>query len=190
MTKRFPGVVLAAALFSVLGALPAWADEYNVDGTHAAVSFKIAHLGLSWTHGRFNDVSGTFTIDPVASKCSFSLTAKADSIDTNNARRDTHLRSPDFFNAKQFPAITFQSTSVQPTQGGYQVTGNLTLHGVTKPVTFALMGGSKSEFPKGVQRTGFSTELVVKRSEFNMKTMIGAIGDEVYLAISFEGVKK
>jgi polyisoprenoid-binding protein YceI len=158
---------------------------------HTSVSFKASHLGLSWTHGRFNDVRGGFSLDPAdAGKCSFSLNIKAESIDTGNAKRDEHLRSPDFFNAKQFPALTFESTEVKPIKDGYQVTGNLTLHGVTRSVSFPLVGGRKAEFPKGVQRTGFSTELSLKRSEFGMDKMTEAIGDEVFISISFEGTKK
>jgi polyisoprenoid-binding protein YceI len=188
MHKRFLSPVLAAALFA---APTQAADNYTVDGMHSSVTFKISHLGLAWVYGRFNEFSGTFTIDPAdASKCSFGLTIKTQSIDTNNQKRDTHLRSPDFFNVKQYPAITFKSTSVKAGKNGYQVTGDLSLHGETKSVTFALVGGKKVEFPKGVQRTGYSTELVIKRSDFGMKTFAEALGDDVHIAISFEGVKK
>src|SRR5262249_12255578 len=79
------------------------ADEYSVDPVHSSVSFKASHLGLSWVHGRFNDVSGSFSIDSDnPTKCSFTLTIKTESVDTNNKQRDGHLRAPDFFNAKQF----------------------------------------------------------------------------------------
>ena len=167
------------------------ADEYALDPMHSAVSFKVSHLGLSWTHGRFNDVSGSFTIDPDnADKCSFSLAIKVASLDTNNTKRDEHLRSPDFFNVKTYPTMTFKSKSVKAVKDGYEVTGELTLHGETKSVTFSLKGGRKAEFPKGVQRTGYSTELMLKRSDFGMDKMKPAIGDEVYISISFEGTKK
>jgi polyisoprenoid-binding protein YceI len=167
------------------------ADDYVVDDMHTAATFKIAHVGLSWTYGRFNDITGAFTIDPAdPAKTSFTLNIKTETVDTNNKKRDDHLRSPDFFNVKQFPIITFKSTTVTPIKDGYQVTGDLTLHGVTKSITFPLKGGATAEFPKGVQRTGFSTELVLKRSEFGMDKMVGPVGDEVYVAISFEGVKK
>ena len=187
MRERFlAGVVLAVVL-----AGPAAAEDYVIDGAHTAVSFKVSHLGLSWTHGRFNDITGSFTIDPAdASKSTFSLTIKTDSIDTGIAKRDGHLRSPDFFNVKQFPTLSFQSTAVTAIKDGYQVIGNLTLLGVTRPVTFALVGGRKSESPKGVGRTGYSTELSIKRSEFGMDKMIEAIGDPVFISISFEGTKK
>lgn len=167
------------------------ADNYAVDPMHSAVTFKISHLGLSWVHGRFNDVSGSFTIDPAdASKCTFELTIKAQSIDTGNSKRDDHLRSPDFFNVQQFPQLAFKSTAVKAVKDGYEVTGELTLHGVARTVSFPVLGGRKAEFPKGMQRTGYSTEFVLKRSDFRMDKMKEAIGDEVYIAISFEGVKK
>ena len=111
-------------------------------------------------------------------------------MDSNNAQRDGHLRSPDFFNVKQYPAFTFKSTAVTPTQGGYEVTGNLTLHGETKPVTFKLVGGKTAEFPKGVRRTGFSTDLVIKRSNFGVGKPSEMLGDDVYISISFEGTPK
>lgn len=183
-------LVVSALLLAVL-AVPVIADDYKLDGMHTAVSFKASHLGLSWTHGRFNDVSGEFRLDPAdASKCAFNLTIKTESIDSGNAKRDTHLRTPDFFNVKQYPTLSFQSTEVKPIKDGYQVTGNLSLHGVTKSVSFPLVGGRKAEFPKGVQRTGFTTELSIKRSDFGMDKMLEAIGDEVFISISFEGTKK
>jgi polyisoprenoid-binding protein YceI len=180
-------------LFSLLGlASSAWAaDEYTLDAMHSGVTFKISHLGLSWVHGRFDDLSGDFAIDPDnPGKCSFSLKIKAESIDTNNQKRDDHLRSPDFFNVKQYPVLTFKSTSVKAGKDGYQVTGDLTMHGETKSVTFVLVGGKKAEFPKGVQRTGFSTDLTLKRSEFGMDKMLEAVGDDVHISVSFEGTKK
>jgi polyisoprenoid-binding protein YceI len=182
--------LLACVVVFAVMAGPAAADEYTIDGMHTSVSFKISHIGLSWTHGRFNNVSGSFSIDPAdAAKSSFNLTIKTDSIDTANAKRDAHLRSPDFLNVKQFPTLTFKSTAVKAIKDGYQVTGDLTMHGVTKSVTFSLLGGRKAEFPKGVQRTGYSTDLSLKRSDFGMDKMAPAIGDEVYISISFEGTK-
>ena len=89
-------------------------------------------------------------IDPDdASKCSFAMAIKTESVNTNNPKRDDHLRSPDFFNVKQFPAVSFKSTSVKAIKNGYEVTGELTLHGVTKPVKFELVGGGKAQFPPG-----------------------------------------
>jgi polyisoprenoid-binding protein YceI len=192
MSKRLTRTALGALVLAGLAAAAARAaDTYTVDAMHTGVNFKISHLGLSWTYGRFNDVSGTFTIDPAnPGNSSFALTIKADSIDTANAKRDEHLKSPDFLNVKQFPVLTFKSTSVKAAEGGLEVTGDFTLHGVTKTLTFSLKGGRTAEFPKGVGRTGYSTELALKRSDFGMDKLKEAIGDEVYISISFEGVKK
>jgi polyisoprenoid-binding protein YceI len=191
MSKLLRVSVLTVALFAGVLGLPALsADDYTVDTAHAGVTFKISHVGLSWIPGRFDKFAGSFMIDPEPAKCSFNLTINTDSIDTNNEARDKHLRSGDFFNVKQFPNITFQSTTVKPIKDGYEVTGNLSLHGVTKSITFPLVGGRKAEFPKGVQRTGFSTEMILKRSEFGMDKFPEMLGDDVHVGVSFEGTKK
>jgi polyisoprenoid-binding protein YceI len=158
---------------------------------HTAAVFKISHLGLSWTYGRFNDVSGDFVIDAAdPTGMSFAVSIKTESVDTGNGKRDGHLKSPDFFNAKQFPLITFKSTSVKAVAGGYDVTGDLTMHGVTKSINLPLRGGRTAEFPPGKQRTGFAGDLILRRGEFGMTNMANAIGDEVYISVSFEGTKK
>jgi polyisoprenoid-binding protein YceI len=190
MTIRTIRIVLALAAFAA--ARPsARADEYAVDGAHAAAVFRVSHIGLSWTYGRFKDLTGTFAVDarnPAAAR--FDLSARVDSVDTDNAKRDEHLKSPDFFAAKQFPTISFKSTSAKPVEGGYELAGELTLHGVTKPVTVVFKGGRTAEFPKGVQRTGFVGEFTIKRSDFGMTKMLEGVGDEINVQLSFEGTKK
>jgi polyisoprenoid-binding protein YceI len=179
--------VFAAAAVSTARA----ADSYTVDPVHSSISFKIAHQGISYIHGRFDDFTGKFTIDKDSpEKSSFTLVVKVDTVDTNNTKRDEHLRNADYFNSKQWPEMTFQSTSVKPVPGGYDVTGDLSLHGVTKPVSFTLKGGDKTvEFPKGMQRVGFTTNLTIKRSDFDMKTDLGALGDEIPIDIGVEAAK-
>ena len=191
MRKQFFRITVAGVLFIGLG-IGVKADEYTIDAVHSGISFQISHLDLSYVHGRFNDFSGSFTIDTAdPAKSSFSLAIKTESIDTNNKGRDGHLKSPDFFNVKQFPTISFKSTSVKPIDGGYEVTGDLTMHGATNPVTFSLKGGGSKEFPKGVSRTGFSTsQIIVKRSDFGVGKPMPVLGDEVYITIGFEGTKK
>jgi len=179
--------------FAILafGVVPAVrADDYAIDPAHAGFTFKIQHLGISWTYGRFDGFDGAFRIDPNPANCAFAINIQADSIDTGNKQRDDHLRSPDWFNSKQFPLITFKSTAVKPVEGGLEVAGELTLHGVTKAVVLNLEGGNAAEFPAGVPRTGYTTNVIIKRSDFGMATMVGPVGDEVYLSISFEGIKK
>src|SRR5262249_21187057 len=157
MRKRSLAAVLAVASVLILAApAPVAADDYAIDAVHSGVTFKVSHLGLAWIYGRFDDFSGKLTLDSDPARCSFNLTIKADSMDTNNKQRDGHLRSPDFFNAKQFPAVTFQSTAVKAAKDGFEVAGDLTMHGETKPVSFTLVGGKTVRDPKGTQRTGFS----------------------------------
>jgi polyisoprenoid-binding protein YceI len=148
----------------------------------------VEHVSLSWTFGRFNDVTGKFSFDadkPEAS--SFSVVIKTESIDTGNQKRDDHLRSPDFFDAKQFPVISFTSKSVKATDKGYEVTGDFTLHGVTKSITIPMTGGKSAEFPQGTQRTGFTGVLGINRSDYGMNKLVGPVGDQVHIAVSFEG---
>ena len=186
--------VVACALWSALvlaSASSLSAAEYAIDDSHTSLTFKVSHLGLSWTHGRFDDVTGNFSFDEARPEdAAFKLVSKIESVDTNNKKRDDHLRSPDFFNAKQYPALTFASKSVKSVKTGWEVTGDLTMHGVTKPVTFVLTGGKTAEMPPGTKRIGFSTEFTLKRSDFDMKTGLPAIGDEIFVAISFEGTSK
>ncbi|MGZ0172739.1 MAG: YceI family protein [Planctomycetales bacterium] len=167
------------------------ADEYDYDLVHSSVSFKARHLGISWIHGRFNEVSGKFSLDREnPEKSTFALTIKAESVDTANKARDAHLRQPDYFDTKQFPTIDFKSTSTKPIKGGFEVTGNFTMHGTTKKIKIVMMGGKEHDFGK-VKRVAFSTELSLKRSDYGFdKNAIGPIGDEALIMIDCEGVRK
>jgi polyisoprenoid-binding protein YceI len=183
--------LVLSALIGTFGSAARAADTYTVDLVHSSVSFMTSHAGISYIHGRFNDFSGKFVIDSAdPAKSSFALSIKIESVDTNNKKRDDHLCAPDYFNAEQFPTMKFQSTQVKPVESGYEVTGDLTLHGVTKPVTLTLRGGKLAEFPKGTQRVGFVTTPVIKRSEFGVSAGIPAVGDEVHINIGVEAVKE
>jgi polyisoprenoid-binding protein YceI len=185
-----PAVTAAALALSALTASARAADNYTFDPAHCSATFRIEHVGISWVQGRFDTIAGTCTVDSEdASKSSFALTIQTESIDTNQPQRDKHLRSPDFFNVKQFPILTFQSTKVAKIDAGLEVTGDLTLHGVTKSVTLVLHGGKTAEFPKGTQRIGFFAGLILKRTDFGMNTMVGPVGDGVPVFVSFEAVK-
>jgi polyisoprenoid-binding protein YceI len=182
-------VMSAAAGWGMLTSRAAVAaDNYTVDGTHSSISFKIQHMGISQVHGRFNKFDGKFAIDKVdPAKSSFSLTIKTDSVDTGNEARDKHLRSPDFFDAKQYAEMTFKSTGAKATKDGYEVEGDFTMHGKTKKVKFNLVGGKEIEF-QGKKRTGFISDLTIKRSDYGMvDKQPGALGDEVYVSIGLEG---
>ena len=166
------------------------ADEYDYDLVHSSVSFKARHLDISWIHGRFNEVAGKFSLDrEQPSKSTFELTIKTDSVDTASKGRDDHLRQPDYFDTKQFPTIEFKSTSTKVIEGGYEVTGDFTMHGTTKKIKLVLMGGKEHDFPK-VKRVAFSTELALKRSDYGFdKNAIGPIGDKALIMIDCEGVR-
>lgn len=184
-------VVIAAGM-QFAGTVASAADDYAFDLVHSSVSFKARHLDISWIHGRFNEIDGKVSLDREnPAKSTFTLTIKADSIDTGNKARDEHLRQPDYFDAKQFPTIDFKSTSVKEVKGGYEVTGDFTMHGKTQKVTFVLMGGKEITDPRGTKRVGFATDLKLKRSDFDFdKKNIGLIGDEALIYIDFEGTRK
>src|SRR3954454_2565602 len=127
---KFSKLTLITLLGSFGAAVQA-ADTYQLDPVHSSVLFKVRHLNVTDFYGRFNDLSGTVTFDEAGpANNSVQLQIKADSLDTHNEKRDQHLKSPDFFNVKQFPAIAFKSTKVEKlADNSYKVTGNLTLHG-------------------------------------------------------------
>ena len=198
MTRRI--VLMLAALtvgVGLIGALraqsaPAAPATYKLDGVHSMVIFRIKHLGVSYTYGRFNDVSGTVKwagSNPAGA--SFDVTIKAASVDTNEPRRDQHLRGPDFFDAKQFPTIRFKSTNTEAGEGGaFKLTGNLTLHGVTQPITVTFQQIGEGKDPWGGYRAGFESTFKIKRSDFGMTKILNAAGDEVTLMVSLEGIRK
>jgi len=183
-------LVLAALSFSFAATA---ADKYNIDPAHTSVVFKIGHMGFSNVYGMFGDVSGDFSLDEKdPAKSSVNLTIKTDSVDTKNAKRDEHLKKADFFDAKLYPTITFKSTAVKKTgDKTYEVKGELTLHGKTKPVTLVLNRFRTGEDPMKKHRTGGETKFSIKRSDYGMNFMVGPekVSDEVEIMVSLEGEK-
>jgi polyisoprenoid-binding protein YceI len=182
---------LVVGLLFVLSTLShAATTNYKVDPVHSFAHFRIKHMNAGHVWGRFNDPTGTISIDDAdASKSSFTLTLQTTKIDTGNKQRDDHLKGPDFFNAVQFPTITFKSTQVKKSEAGYEVTGDLTLKGTTKPITFTITQTGTGKMGQK-ELIGFETTVDVKRSDFGMNHMIGPAGDEVRLMISLEAVKQ
>ncbi|WP_070885882.1 YceI family protein [Pseudomonas argentinensis] len=191
LKKTFAALALGTAL---LGAGQAMAADYAIDkkGQHAFVNFKISHLGYSWLYGTFKDFDGSFTFDeknPEASKVE--VTLKTESVDTNHAERDKHIRSADFLNVSKNPTATFKSTSVKSTgQGTADITGDLTLNGVTKPVVIAAKFIGQGDDPWGGYRAGFEGSTKLKLKDFNIEKDLGPASQEVELIISVEGVRK
>jgi polyisoprenoid-binding protein YceI len=167
------------------------ADTYVADPVHSSVVFKVKHLNTSNAWGRFNAIAGSFTLDSAdPSKSKLDFTVKAASVDTNNEARDKHLQSPDFFNAVQYPEIKFVSKSVSKSTEGYEVTGELNFHGVTKPLSFVLTQTGAGKDMRGNAIAGVEANFIVKQSDFGITKMAAAIGDEVTVWVSIEGIKK
>jgi polyisoprenoid-binding protein YceI len=192
--KPISKLFLAAALAITALATPARAADYAIDASHASAMFSISHLGFSKVQGAIKDISGEFTFDPEnADKSSVTVTLKAASIDTFNEGRDKHLRNADFLDVEKYPELGFKSKSWKKTgDKTYDVTGDFTLHGVTKIITVPVVHIGSGKGMQGEERAGFSCSFKIKRSDFGMDKMLGdsLIGDEVSIEISFEGVKK
>jgi polyisoprenoid-binding protein YceI len=173
---------------------PAWAagENYAIDNVHSDVIFRASHLGVSHAFGRFNEISGEIQVDTDdPAKMTINVEIQTGSLDTNSDDRDKHLRSPDFFNAKQFPLIQFKSTAVRSKGGNkLEMTGDLTLHGVTKPVTVEVEKVGAGKDPWGGYRAGWVSEFTIKRSDFGMKFMLEGLGDEVEIIVALEGVRE
>jgi polyisoprenoid-binding protein YceI len=184
--------LILVILLSYLGVAAQAADTYQIDPVHASVLFKARHLNIADVYGRFDDVSGTVTLDPAnAADDSISLEIKADSLDTHNEKRDQQIKGPDFLNVKQFPTITFKSAKVEKAgDDTYNVTGNLTLRGVTKPLTLEFKKTGEGKGMKDEYRAGGETQFTIKRSDFGMTYMPNVVGEDVTLIISLEGIKK
>ena len=167
------------------------AAELVVDPVHSSAWFRIKHANASWSTGAFNTLAGSVVWDAAApEKSSVSITIDVGSVDTNNAQRDEHLRSPDFFDAKQFPTATFKSTKVVKKDKALAVTGDFTLHGVTKSITADVEHVGTGKGPQGGEVTGFSAKVTLQRSEFGIKTYPGMLGEEVTLLVDLECAKK
>jgi polyisoprenoid-binding protein YceI len=176
----------------------AWAQEdvqnFKVDPAHTSVVFRIDHMGFAPVYGMFPGAEGKFTIDSKKPEnSSFEVTLKTESLTTHEKKRDDHLKSPDFFNAKQNPTITMKSTKVKKKgKDQYDVTADLTLNGVTKPVNFIFKLNKIGKDPWGNTRAGGETMFKIKRSAHNMTFMgkPGEVGDDVHIEIGIEGTKQ
>lgn len=185
---------LALAGIVLLAALPAAAQpaSFAFDKSHTQIYFRIDHFGFSTTHGLFREFDGKLVLDeakPENSKVTFTI--RADSVDTQFAARDTHIRSADFLDAGRFPTMSFVSTLVEPTgEGRAKVHGTLTLRGVAKPVVLDVRLNQLAVSPVDQRLTaGFTAETVIKRTEWGITTYAPAIGDEVHIRIDAEAAR-
>lgn len=168
------------------------AGAFAIDPVHSSVQFWVGHLGVSEFPGRFNNVTGDFTVDAKnPEQVKISVQVPIDSLDTNFAQRDKDLLGPDFFNAKQFPNMSFTASELKPKgDNGGQLSGELTLHGVTKPVSFELRHVGAGPDPWGGYRSGYIATTTVKRSDFGMNYMLNGISDAVRVQINIEGKRQ
>jgi polyisoprenoid-binding protein YceI len=168
------------------------AGTYTIDPAHTEVGFVVRHLMVSKVKGRFGDVTGTITV----AENPLEATAKVDSVDTRDAARDGHLKSPDFFDAAQFPEMTFRSTGIREKGSDFELVGELTLHGVTKPVTFELEYNGASVNPMSQAHTvGFSAETEINRKDFGLEWNVALetggvmVADKVKIVLEVEASK-
>lgn len=187
-------LVTAAMMMSslALAAQPAGTYQFDKQGAHQFVMFKISHLGYSWLYGRFNDFNGSFTVDaenPENSKVE--ATIQTASVDSNHAERDKHLRNDDFLDVDKYPTATFKSTSIEQTgEDTAKITGDFTLHGVTKPVTLDAKMIGYGDDPWGGYRMGLEASTTLKLSDFGITKNLGPASETVEIIISVEGIKK
>lgn len=190
--QRMINIIVLAAGLMVLSK-NAVAAEYEIDikGMHAAIQFRIYHLGYSVLTGRFNDFGGTFTWDQDnPGSQSIDVTINTASIDSNHAERDKHLREADFLNVEKYPQATFKSTQYKGDASSGTLEGILTLHGVSKPIAIDVKFIGEGDDPWGGYRAGFEGNVTIRRSDFGMTYNLGPRSDEMQLDLYIEGIRK
>ena len=189
--KRLPSLLLAVAMLSPFAS--AQTSNWVPDKAHSSVDFSILHLSLSKVHGHFGNITGTIAWnDADISKSTVNVTIDTTTIDTGVTQRDNDLKSANYFDVAQFPTATFVSTSVARNGKNLTVSGNLTLHGVTKPVVLQVEGPTGPVSGMGKTHAGFSASTTLSRTAFGIgaKTPAAMVGDEVNLTVDLDLVKQ
>lgn len=192
MKKNALIAVLFAALLG-LPALPALAAEaFRIDPEHSFIHFRVSHLGIAWVQGRFNRFEGEFAFDEQnPANSNTTVTIDTSSVDTNHAERDRHLRSGDFLDARRFPSATFVGTGYAPEGEDRAVlSGELTLHGVTRPITIEVEHVGAGPDPWGGYRRGFQGRTRFTLADFGIDYDLGPAAREVELMLSIEGIRR
>ncbi|WP_041597046.1 YceI family protein [Granulicella tundricola] len=188
--KLLNTATLLAAALTLSTAAHAQATAWTIDSAHSGVNFEIRHLGVSNVRGSFHKVTGTINLDEKnITHSSVEATIDTTTVNTDEPKRDDHLKSAEFFNVAQFPTMTFKSTSFTNVGGKLKMTGNLTLDGVTKPVTLDVDGPAAPQKGMGGKTvSGFSASGVIHRAEFNFgqKYTAPMLGDDVKFTIDIE----
>jgi len=184
----------------LVGALSVGAAEYNIDASHSDVQFKVKHMGISTVTGSFGEFSGSFNVDPKnVGATTGSAVIKVASVNTNNARRDGHLKGDDFFNVEQFPEMKFKSKAVRKINmkdSTAELVGDLTIRDVTKEIVLKVKGtGILARDPWGMERAAFTATGMINRFDYNLKWSAllesggMVVAPEVELVLAFEGVR-
>lgn len=171
---------------------PGGTYQFDKKGAHQFVTFKISHLGYSWLYGRFNDFNGSFTVDAENPENSqVTATIQTASVDSNHAERDKHLRDDDFLDVDKYPTATFKSTNIEKTgEKTAKITGDFTLHGVTKPVTLDAKLIGYGDDPWGGYRMGLEASTTLTLADFGITKNLGPASETVEIIISVEGIKQ
>ena len=190
--KKILGIVCATLI-----AGNCWATDYVIDASHSSVVFKVKHLAISSVPGRFGDLSGKFSFDPSNIEGSKAeATIKASTINTMDAKRDDHLKGADFLDVSKFPAIQFKTSKIEKVSDSvFNAHGDLSIHGVTKPVVLNVTYGGAAKDPWGKERAAFEAKTTINRKDFGLtwsKTLETGglvVGDDVQITLEIEGVK-
>lgn len=171
--------------------------QWDFDLAHSSVNFHVRHVMVSKVHGRFTRWGGQLELDEQdLTRSRLDVTIEAASVDTQEAKRDEHLRSADFFEVEKHPTLTFKSTSIAREGDGYRVAGDLTIRGVTRSVTLDVEGGDIVKDPWGGTRTGFSARTSISRKDFGLTWNVALeaggflVGDKIEITLEIEAVKK
>ena len=191
---KFTKLYLAGACLSLWGLTLVAADTYNIDPAHSTIGFAVTHMVINTVHGKFTEFSGTVNLEGNAVK-SASGTIQTKSVDTGVERRDSDLRSPNFFDASKYPTITFQSKRAEKQGAEAVLVGDFTMHGVTKELTLPVTLKGPIKDPWGNTRIGLQARTKLNRKDYGLKynqaleTGGLVVGDEVELEINAEAVK-
>jgi polyisoprenoid-binding protein YceI len=196
--KKIQVVAAALMLAAGVGFASAQAKDWKIDPAHSEADFGIKHMAVSTVHGSFRGVSGVIHLDAAnVSKSSVDAQIDVNTVNTGVANRDTHLKSPDFFDTTKFPTLTFKSTAVKKDGSGYEIVGDLTMHGVTKSVVLKLEAPGKEQAgQKGELHRGFTATTTINRKDFGLnwngtlKSGDSMLGDDVRIELDIEAVQQ
>ena len=190
--RTIKGTFIIAALLIVIAGHAFAAETFNLDPTHTSAVFKVKHLGLTYVTGGFTDISGVINLDRKnAAASNVTVTIKTTSVNTNVGMRDNDLRSGNFFDVAKYPEMTFKSKKVvKVNDKSYKVTGDFTMHGVTKSITVKVnFLGETAKDPWGKHRAAFDAAFSIKRSDYGMGKMVPLVGDKIDITFTAEAVK-